>query len=32
MRTPAWDKHMEAQAKMIEAMGLTEKTAQRFIQ
>ena len=26
------DKRMEAQAKMIEAMGLNEKTAQRFIQ
>jgi len=25
------DKRMEAQAKMIEAMGLNEKTAQRFI-
>jgi len=25
------DKRMEAQAKMIEAMGLNEKTAQQFI-
>jgi hypothetical protein len=26
------DKRMEAQAKMIAAMGLNEETAQRFIQ
>jgi len=26
------DKRMEAQAKMIEAMGLNEETAQGFIQ
>ena len=26
------DKRMEAQAKMIEAMGLTEETAQSLIQ
>ncbi len=26
------DKRMEAQAKMIDAMGLNEETAQRFIQ
>jgi len=26
------DKRMEAHAKMIEAMGLNEDTAQRFIQ
>jgi len=26
------DKRMEAQAKMIEAMGLNEKTAQQLIQ
>jgi integrase len=26
------DKRLEAQAKMIEAMGLDEETAQRFVQ
>ncbi len=36
LKDPALDdvvsKRMEAQAKMIDAMGLNEETAQRFIQ
>jgi hypothetical protein len=32
LKTPRMDKRMEAQAKMIDAMGLNEETVHRFIQ